>query len=133
VEVSYKDLNVKGYIHAERDPENPQICRVNRVTVKPEGMGIWQEAVRARPRTGSPKGRTKALPCAQIQTSDKALTVWPPLYRRRRECQKKYSLAVERLGLGAVNERMTNAYRNLKAGSNPENTPAENGRRNGGQ
>ena len=118
VEVSYNDPNVRGYLHAERDPENPQIYRVNRVTVTPEGMGYGKKLYMLALELVSKRGGILAP--AKVQTSDKALNVWRSLYKSPNI--EKTPLAAKDWGIGARHERMMKAYPNLRF-SNPATYP----------
>lgn len=118
VEVSYDDPNVRGYIHAERDPENPQIYRVNRVTVSPEGMGhgkrLYELALALVTKRGG------MLAPAKVQTSDKATNVWRSLYGS--QGVEKIPLSPKDWGMGSRHNRMMGKYPDLKY-SDPSTHP----------
>jgi hypothetical protein len=118
VEVSYDDPNVMGYIHAEIDPDNPQIYRVNRVKVSPEGMGhgkrLYQIALELATKRGA------MLAPAKVQTSDKAIRVWNSLYRS--SDTEKTPLSSKDWGMGGRHNRMMGKYPGLRY-SDPSTHP----------
>lgn len=79
IEVSYGDPRAKGYLHAQKDAENPNIYRVIRVTVTPQGMGYGKKLYIAAMRLATRKGAMLAP--AKNSTSDSAVNVWKSLHK----------------------------------------------------
>lgn len=110
IEVSYVDENVKGYIHAERDNENPKIYRVNRVSVRPAGQGYGKKLYLLALNIASKKGAMLAP--AKLATSDSALNVWKSLYKSNNI--KKTPLSPKDWGIGPRHEKVIKKYPGLK-------------------
>jgi len=80
-ELTYSNSGVQGSIYAEKDEENPNIYRVKRVWVKPEGMGHGKKLYLAALEAVGKKGGVLAP--AKNSTSDSASNVWRSLYRNQ--------------------------------------------------
>ena len=78
LELAYHGEEAKGSIYAKRDEENPNLYRVTRVLVKPEGMGYGKRLYMAAMEAVSKKGGMLAP--AKNSTSDPAANVWKSLY-----------------------------------------------------
>jgi hypothetical protein len=110
IEVSYVDQNIKGYIHAEKDNENPKIYRVNRVSVTPTGQGYGKKLYLIALNIATKKGAMLAP--AKLATSDSALNIWKSLYKS--SYIKKIPLSAKDWGTGPRHERVTKKYPNLR-------------------
>lgn len=110
VEVSYSDPEVKGYIHAERDPDNPKIYRVNRVDVTPKGKGYGKRLYKIAMDIVTDRGGVLAP--AKKYTSDSAMNVWRSLYRSGDV--DKSSLSSGDWGVGPRHDKMMKAYPGLR-------------------
>lgn len=78
IEVTYEDPEAKGYIHAQKDGENPGIYRVVRVTATPQGKGYGKILYRKAMEMAAKRGAVLAP--AKNSTSDSAINVWKSLY-----------------------------------------------------
>lgn len=78
IEVSYLEPEVRGYLHAKRDDKNPNIFRVIRVTVEPQGKGYGKKLYLAALKAAAKKG--VLLAPAKNSTSDSAFNIWKSFY-----------------------------------------------------
>jgi GNAT superfamily N-acetyltransferase len=121
IEVSYSDPNVKGYIHAEKDPENNEIYRVNRVDVTPKGQGYGKKLYEIALSLATKRG--VMLAPAKKYTSDSALNIWRSLYKSN--VVEKIPFPAKDWGIGPRNERMLNKYTNLRLSDSSTHPPKE--------
>ena len=78
IELSYRGAEPSGSIYAKRDVRNPNLYRVTRVWVKPEGRGYGKRLYLAILDLVSKRG---GLLCsAGNSTSDSAAKIWISLY-----------------------------------------------------
>lgn len=121
IEVSYSDPVVKGYIHAEKDPDNPNLYRVNRVTVSPQGKGYGKRLYQMAMELATKRGAMLAP--AKKQTSDSASNVWRSLYRS--PGVDKTALPAGDWGIGSRHERMLKGYPQLRFADPKTHPPRE--------
>jgi len=121
IEVSYSDPVVKGYIHAEKDPDNPKIYRVNRVTVSPQGKGHGKRLYKIAMELATKRGAMLAP--AKKQTSDSAANVWRSFYRS--PDVEKAALSTGDWGVGPRHERMLKGYPALRFSDSKTHPPRE--------
>lgn len=77
-EFSYNLPGVQGSIYAKKDQENPDLYRVTRVWVKPEGKGYGKKLYLAALAAVTKKGAMLAP--AKNSTSDSAANLWRSLH-----------------------------------------------------
>ena len=121
IEVSYSDPSVRGYIHAERDPDNPSVYRVNRVTVNPQGKGYGKKLYQIALDLVTKRGGVLAP--AKKQTSDSAMNVWRSLYGNSNV--DKTAFATKDWGFGSRHEQMLRKYPGLRFADPKTHPPKE--------
>lgn len=124
IELTYDDPEAKGSIYALRDNENPNIYRVTRVWVKPEGMGHGKRLYLAAMEAVTKRGGMLAP--AKNSTSDSASKVWRSLYSNPNV--KKAPLAARDWPMTSASERAIKKYPGLRladTNTHPPKTDSE--------
>jgi hypothetical protein len=117
-EFTYRTPGVQGSIYAKRDSDNPDIYRVNRVWVKPEGEGYGKKLYMAA--LGEVTKNGGLLAPAKNSTSDSASNVWRSLYASGEVL--KTPLNYKDWPITGRNNRMMSKYPNLRF-SDPNTHP----------
>lgn len=121
IEVSYPGPNVKGYLHAQQDNKNPNLYRVIRVTVAPQGQGYGKKLYMAAMQLTSKNGAMLAP--ASNSTSDSAINVWKSLYKDPNI--QKTPLSPNDWPESPRNQQMMSKYPNLRF-KDPNTYPPKN-------
>lgn len=121
IEINYQSPNVKGYLHAQKDENNPNIYRVIRVTVNPQGKGYGKNLYLSAIELATKNGLM--LSPAKNSTSDSAMNVWRSLYLNNNI--KKTNLTPSDWPDSPRNHNMMKKYPNLRY-KDPETYPPKN-------
>lgn len=121
IEVSYQGPDVKGYLHAQQDNNNPKLYRVIRVTVTPQGQGYGKKLYIAAMKLATKKGNMLAP--ASNSTSNSAINVWNSLYKDNNI--QKIPLSPNDWPESPRNQRMMQKYPNLRF-KDPNTYPPKN-------
>lgn len=121
IELSYNDPKVKGYLHAEVDPDNEKLFRVERVSVEPKGQGFGKKLYQKAMEVASQ--RNISLAPSKRSTSDSAFNVWQSMFGS--ENIETMPLDTKDWSTSTRSEKMQSKYPDLRYRNKSTHPPKE--------